>query len=224
MSFKDVIRNNLFQGFSGATLTSAEIILSMTVAFVLAVYLFLIYRLLTKNGFYSKSYNISMAAISLVTCGIIIAMQSSLVISLGMVGALSIVRFRTAIKEPMDLLFLFWSIGTGIICGTGLYKVAVIVAACVTIAILLLRLIPESRSDNILFVNSTDKEIEKKLDAVLTRHTTGRHVKSRNLTATGIDLVYEVRTKDATALVNAVDQTEGVTGVSLIEQEGEFRG
>ncbi len=149
MTFKDAIRNNLFQGFSGIDMTGAEIIITMAVAFVLAMYLFTVYRIITRNSFYSKNYNITMAAISLVTCGIIMAMQSSLVISLGMVGALSIVRFRTAIKEPIDLLFLFWSIGTGIICGTGLYKIAVIVAACVTIAILVMKLIPETRTANI---------------------------------------------------------------------------
>lgn len=224
MSFKDLIRNNLLQGFAGDSLTSTEIILTMCVAFVLAVYLFFAYRLLTKNAFYSKSYNISMAAISLVTCGIIIAMQSSLVISLGMVGALSIVRFRTAIKEPMDLLFLFWSIGTGIICGTGLYKIATIVAVIVTIAILLLKLVPETRSSNILFIGSSDKEIEKKLTDALKDNTDAFHVKSRNITASGIDLVVEVKTKTPGELVNAVDRVQGVDSVSLIEHEGEFRG
>ena len=224
MTFKDVIRNNLFEGFAGSNLTSTEIILTMSVAFVLAVYLFFAYRLLTKNAFYSQSYNISMAAISLVTCGIIIAMQSSLVISLGMVGALSIVRFRTAIKEPMDLLFLFWSIGTGIICGTGLYKIAIIVALIVTIAILLLKSIPETKAANILFVSSTDKAIEEKLQDTLTKHTTSSRVRSRNMTGSGIDLVIEIRTKEPADLLKAVDGLEGVVSASLIEHEGEFRG
>lgn len=224
MTFKDAIRDNLLQGFSSSTLSTVEILMAMGIAFLLAIYLFVVYRLLTQNAFYSHSFNISMAAISLVTCGIIIAMQSSLVISLGMVGALSIVRFRTAIKEPIDLLFLFWSIGTGIICGTGLYKIAVIVAICVTVTILLLRLIPEIRDTNILFVSSSDKEIEARLNEVICANTKSNRVKSRNMTPRGVDYVYEVIVKDAAALVSSVDALEGVNSVSLIEHEGEFRG
>ncbi len=224
MTFKQAIRDNLLQGFSGDGLTTPEILIAMGIAFLLAVYLFIVYRLLTKNAFYSKNYNISMAAISLVTCGIIIAMQSSLVISLGMVGALSIVRFRTAIKEPMDLLFLFWSIGTGIICGTGLYKIAFIVAICVTIAIILLRLIPESRGSNVLFVSSSDLDAEQKLKDTVNSLTEYYKVKSRNMTANGVDLVYELCTKDAQSLLKSVLDTEGVYSASLIEHEGEFRG
>ncbi|MBR6452904.1 MAG: DUF4956 domain-containing protein [Lachnospiraceae bacterium] len=224
MTFKDVIKNNLLQGFSKGMPTSAEIILTMSICFVLALYLFFAYRMLTKNAFYSKSYNISMAAISLVTCGIIIAMQSSLVISLGMVGALSIVRFRTAIKEPMDLLFLFWSIGTGIICGTGLYKIAIIVAVCVTIAILLLKLIPETRSGDILFVSASDKTIEQKITEAVRTKSTYSHIKSRNATSAGLDLVLEVKTTEPAALLAAVDAIPGVTHTSLMEHEGEFRG
>ena len=224
MTFKDAIRDNLLQGFSSSTLSTAEILLAMGIAFLLAIYLFIVYRLITKNAFYSKSFNISMAAIALVTCGIIIAMQSSLVISLGMVGALSIVRFRTAIKEPMDLLFLFWSIGTGIICGTGLYKIAIIVAICVTVAILLLKLIPEMKETNILFVSSSDKQIESKLSEIIGKDTISNRVKSRNVTGRGIDFAYEVRVSNPETLINDIDALEGINSVSLIEHEGEFRG
>lgn len=224
MTFKDAIRDNLLQGFSSSTLSSVEIILAMGIAFLLAVYMFFVYRLMTKNAFYSKSFNISMATISLVTCGIIIAMQSSLVISLGMVGALSIVRFRTAIKEPIDLLFLFWSIGTGIICGTGLYKIAIIVAVCVTIALLILQLIPEVKSANILFISSEKKDAEKELETILTELACSHRIKSRNMTVSGVDLVYEIRTKTATDLLEKLGELDGIKSVSLIEHEGEFRG
>jgi len=224
MTFRQAIVDNLTQGFSGDGLTTPEILIAMGISFVLAVYLFVIYRLLSRNAFYSKNYNISMAAISLVTCGIIIAMQSSLVISLGMVGALSIVRFRTAIKEPMDLLFLFWSIGTGIICGTGLYKIAFVVAICVTVAIVILRLIPESKASNVLFVSSSNTNAEEKLQKVMQDGCDYYKVKSRNMTADGVDLVYELRVKDAQALLKRITNTEGIHSASLIEHEGEFRG
>ncbi|MCR4739136.1 MAG: DUF4956 domain-containing protein [Lachnospiraceae bacterium] len=224
MTFYDAIRNNLIKGFSNVDISAADILIAMLITFGLALYIFIVYRAVTGNGFYSKSFNISMAAISLVTCGIIIAMQSSLVISLGMVGALSIVRFRTAIKEPIDLLFLFWSIGTGIICGTGLYEIAVIVAACVTIAILLLKLIPETRSSSILFLSFKDMETESRVSDTLKEIRVSNHVKSRNITKEGMDIVYEVRTKDPESLVKVLHGVEGIISMSLIEHEGEFRG
>ncbi len=224
MSFKDLVTNNLANGFSGADITVAEIITTLGITFLIAMYLFLVYRLITENAFYSKEYNISMVAMAIVTAGIILAMQSSLVISLGMVGALSIVRFRTAIKEPIDLLFLFWSIGTGIICGAGLYKVAIIVAVCVTIALAILRLIPERKSAQILFVGhnghlSTD-EIKKAAGE------SGKivSVKSVNVTANGTSAAFEVKVTDADGLINAVRALKGVDTVSLVAHDGEFRG
>ena len=120
MSFNDAIKKSVLEGFSYADLSTTKIMTTLIITFAIALYIFFVYKMVTKSAFYFKSLNISMAIISVVTAGIILAMQSSIVISLGMVGALSIVRFRTAIKDPMDLLFLFWSIGTGIICGAGL--------------------------------------------------------------------------------------------------------
>ena len=140
MTFSDGIKQSILDGFMATEMTTGEIVTTLAVAFAISVYIFVLYRVITKSAFYSKTFNISMATISIVTAAIILAMQSSLVISLGMVGALSIVRFRTAIKDPMDLLFLFWSIGTGIICGSGLYKIALVLALVVTIAIALLEI------------------------------------------------------------------------------------
>ena len=224
MSFKDIITSNLTNGFSGADITVAEIITTLGITFLIALYLFAVYRFITKNAFYSKEYNIAMVAMAIVTAAIILAMQSSLVISLGMVGALSIVRFRTAIKEPIDLLFLFWSIGTGIICGAGLYKVAIILAVCVTIAIAVLRIIPERRSENMLFVGHngsiTTNDIIKATEGV------GRivSVKSVNTSLTGTNMAFEVRVTDSDAMIKAVKNLEGVDTVSLVAHDGEFRG
>ena len=104
--------------------------------------------------FYSKNFNISLAVMSLITAAIILAMQSNLVISLGMVGALSIVRFRTAIKDPMDLAFLFWSISIGIICGAGLYEIALVTSVGVTVFILVLDMLPVGKAPICLLYTS----------------------------------------------------------------------
>ena len=105
MGFKDVIKKSVLESFAGSDISLTKVIILLGVCFLISVYIFMVYKFVTKNTFYNGNFNVSMSIISVVVAGIILAMQSSIVISLGMVGALSIVRFRTAIKEPMDLLF-----------------------------------------------------------------------------------------------------------------------
>ncbi|MBO4905207.1 MAG: DUF4956 domain-containing protein [Lachnospiraceae bacterium] len=224
MTFKQIISDNLMNGFSGADITVAEIVTTLGITFLIAMYLFFVYRLITKNAFYSKEYNIAMVAMAIVTAGIILAMQSSLVISLGMVGALSIVRFRTAIKEPIDLLFLFWSIGTGIICGAGLYKVAIVLAVCVTIAIAILKYIPETKTGHMMFVGYHEDISTEDISGAVSRFGKILTIRSVNVTATGTNAVFEVRVSDAAGMVNAVKSLSGVDTVSLVAHDGEFRG
>lgn len=224
MSFKDILTSNLMNGFSGSDITGAQILATLGITFIIAMYLFGVYRVITENAFYSKDYNISMVAMALVTAGIILAMQSSLVISIGMVGALSIVRFRTAIKEPIDLLFLFWSIGTGIICGAGLYKVAILLAVCVTVAIAILKFIPERRSGNILFVGSGGSISTDEVSKSVAPFGKVVSVKSVNVTDSGTRAAFEVKVSDADGLVRAVKALPGVDSVSIVAHDGEFRG
>ena len=137
-----------------------QMVFALFICCIIAAYIFMVYRVVTKTVFYSKTFNITMAMMSVITTGIILGMQSSLVISLGMVGALSIVRFRTAIKDPMDLLFLFWSIGEGIICGAGLYGLAIILCVVVTLGILILDKFPIKRAPYLLIFNSESYDVE----------------------------------------------------------------
>lgn len=223
MSFKDVISEQLLNGF-GADITVAEILVTIGITFVIALYLFFVYRIITENAFYSKNFNISMVAMALVTSGIIMAMQSSLVISLGMVGALSIVRFRTAIKEPMDLLFLFWSIGTGIICGAGLYKIAIVLAVCVTVTIIILKLIPEGSAGQVLFIGYTGDVTDESIKEAIAPFGKITSVKSRNVSSNGTNVVYDIKAKDEQGLMKAINAIAGVNSVSIVAHEGEFRG
>lgn len=224
MTFSDAIKKSVMDGFSGVDITTGEILTVLGITFLISLYIFVVYRVITKSAFYAKTFNISMAAISLVTAGIIMAMQSSLVISLGMVGALSIVRFRTAIKDPMDLLFLFWSIGTGIICGAGLFKIAIILSIAVTIAILVLQMIPNRRSPMLMIINSSNKNAEEVIFPILKSHTRFYRVKSRNITLNGVDIVCELQTASEQELVKAVSDVEGIDSVSLVAHDGELRG
>ena len=135
MSFSDIFKKSFLEGYSTIELGTKGIIVALCFSLVLGLYIFFCYRLLTRRTFYSKNFNISLVCMSLITTAIILTIQSSVVVSLGMVGALSIVRFRTAIKEPMDLVFLYWAISVGIICGAGLSEIAIILSLVVTVAV-----------------------------------------------------------------------------------------
>ena len=115
MSFQDIFKNSFLSDFSFAVDTKT-IIINLALTTVFAIYIFFIYRAVTRKTFYSKNFNLSLIAMAIITAGIILTIQSNVVLSLGMVGALSIVRFRTAVKDPLDLVFLYWSISVGIIC------------------------------------------------------------------------------------------------------------
>ena len=221
MGFKDVFKKSFLEGFTSMDITTAKIVATLFVSALLALYVFAIYRLVTRKVFYSKNFNISLAAMSIITAAIILAMQSNLVISLGMVGALSIVRFRTAIKDPMDLVFLFWSISIGIICGAGLYEVALLTCLVVTILILVLENLPASRAPMMLVVNVTDADKEDAILDIVKKYSRFYKVKSRNLSKGRLDMVVELRVKDESGLVSEVAALDGMIGASLIAHDGE---
>lgn len=221
MGFQDVFKKSFLEGFSGMDITTGKIAATLAVTILLALYIFFIYRIVTRKVFYSKSFNISLAALSMITAAIILAMQSNLVISLGMVGALSIVRFRTAIKDPMDLVFLFWSISVGIICGAGLFEVALITSVAVTVCILALDLLPVAKAPMMLVVNSSQIDGEDEILGVVKKYANFCKVKSRNLSRDRLDLVVELRVKEESELVKEVAALSGILSASLIAHDGE---
>ena len=221
MSTKDILKKSFLESITSADVTPQEIFLILLITTVLALYIFFIYRVLTRKTFYSKTFNISLAALALITAGIILTIQSSIVVSLGMLGALSIVRFRTAIKDPMDLVFLFWSISVGIICGARLYVIAVILSVFVTIVIFALDKMPVAKAPKILVVNAQSLEAEDDILDIVEGYSTYYRVKSRNLSADQLDMVVELRVKDEKALVGEIHDLEGVHAVSLLAHDGE---
>ncbi len=220
-TFQDMFKNSFLEGFTSMDISAGRIMATFTVTCVLACYIFLIYRLMTRKSFYSKSFNVSLAALSLITAAIILAMQSNLVISLGMVGALSIVRFRTAIKDPMDLVFLFWSISVGIICGAGLYEVALLTCLVVTVLILVLENVPASRAPMMLVVNLSDADKEADVLDVAKKYSRFYKVRSRNISGGSMDMIVEVRVKEESAFVKEVCAVDSVQSASLIAHDGE---
>ncbi len=223
MSFTDALKKSVLQGFTNTDIPTIQIVLTLGVTFLAAIYIFFIYRLVSRTALYDKEFHISMAVISVITAGIIVAMQSSIVISLGMVGALSIVRFRTAIKSPMDLLFLFWSIGTGIICGAGLFELAFVVALMVTIGILILEFMPQVKKPYLLIINGTKEMEETVILQVIKKYAKFIKVRSRNIKKNGVDYIIEVRTKEEKELLAELDKMESIVQISLLAHEGEVR-
>ena len=223
MGFKDVFKKSFLEGFTSMDISAGRIMATFAVTCILACYVFLIYRLMTRKSFYSKGFNVSLAAMSVITAAIILAMQSNLVISLGMVGALSIVRFRTAIKDPMDLVFLFWSISIGIVCGAKLYALAILLSLVLTVLVFVLDFIPAAKSPMLLVMNGSDASVETALQPILKQQAKAAHVKSRNLTTAGIDLIVELRPNDPAALVQACAALPGVQSVSLLDHDGQIR-
>lgn len=220
MGFQDVFKKSFLDGFVGV-ISAGEILATLAVTSFLSCYIFLIYRLSTRKAFYCKSFNVSLAALSVITAAIILAMQSNLMISLGMVGALSIVRFRTAVKDPLDLVFLFWAISVGIICGAGLYEVAFLTCIVVTVLIFILENLPVSRAPVMLVVNLSQAEDEDRLLEVVRKFCRFYRVKSRNISGGRLDLVIEVRVREEQALIRQVSQLEQVQSAALISHDGE---
>ncbi len=223
MNYSDIIKKSVLEGFSYADFSTTKMAVTLGLTFLIAVYIFFVYRFITRSTFYNKNFNITMAIISVVTAGIVIAMQSNFVISLGMVGALSIVRFRTAIKEPMDLLFLFWSIGTGIVCGAGLYELAIVIALVVTFGLLVLQLVPMMASPMLLIIKMDNIDKEEVVLSTVKKSTQKYKIDSKSITNGRENLIMEIRAKEYSGLTNEISKIEGVVSVTLMHHEGEVK-
>jgi len=221
MTFSGIFKKSFLEGFQPDDIGASTAMVAMLITCALALYIFVVYRVLTRKALYSKSFNIALAGICLITSGIILTIQSSIVVSLGMVGALSIVRFRTAIKDPLDLMFLFWAIAVGIICGVGLAEIAVILSILLTVGILVLDKIPVVKSPLLLVINASDPDSEETIMAEVKKYAKYAAVKSRNMTKQTLDLVVELRTNTGGELVKGVVMLDAVTSASLMTHDGE---
>ena len=221
MNFSEIFKKSFLDGYASTDINIYTAAVAMLVTCVLALYIFVVYRVLTRKTFYSKNFNISLAAIALITSGIILTIQSSIVVSLGMVGALSIVRFRTAIKDPMDLVFLFWAIAVGIICGVGLAEIAIMMSLMLTVGIFVLNGLPVAKAPWILVVNASDLHGESRIMDVVREYVKSPVVKSRNTTKNSLDLIIELRTDAGSELVCKVMELDIVDSAALMVHAGE---
>ncbi|HRX57846.1 MAG TPA: DUF4956 domain-containing protein [Eubacteriales bacterium] len=200
-----------------------HMLLILAVSCAVSLYIFIVYRITAKAAVYSKTYGMTVGGIGIVTTGIILAMQSSLAIALGMVGALSIVRFRTAIKDPLDLLFLFWAVGEGIICGSDLLGLALLMCAIMTLALLAFNHFPLKKAPFLLVISSRNQEIGMEVERVLGELDCSFRVKSKNISRRGTDMIVELRAKQPQSILDRVRALDGIEDITLLSHDGETR-
>lgn len=219
MTFNDIFKSSFLENVSEFSIL--DTLIGLAVALMIGLFIFIIYKKTLTGVLYSSGFALTLVGLSLVTTLVIMAVTSNVVLSLGMVGALSIVRFRTAIKEPMDLMFLFWSISVGIICGAGLAQVAVILSVVMTLGILILDRLPVARAPMIFVVNADNFDAEDAVVETVRKYAKHYRIKSRNLAENSLDLVLELRTDEGGKLVREVMGLAGVTSASLLAHDGE---
>lgn len=222
MKTKDIIKKSIIESFSVET-SAVDFWLLMLVTLLIGIYIFFLYRYVSRDGFYSKDFNRTLVLMALVTAAIVYAMQSNLVISLGMVGALSIVRFRNAVKDPMDLVFLFWAISVGIISGAGLYAVAAELSLVITVAMLALNFVPAPKSAMILVINNSDVEAMETIIDTVKKNTKRCRVKSKNITTHGVDMIVEFKGAEEVKMMREIAAIDGTTNVAVLDHMGERR-
>lgn len=224
LSVREVLKNSFLENFVN-NVSVLDILLTFIVAAFFACIIYFIYKYTSDSLIYSKKMNEAMALISIVTTGVVLAIQSNVVVSLGMVGALSIVRFRTAIKEPRDLLFLFWSISNGIIIGSGLYTLAIALLICLAIMMILFSRIKDAKETFLLVVNCDENLKNDKIDKLLKSYNFKFNVKSRNINQVGADIVYSFSSRkhfDSNELVKKLYAIDGIESINLLNQEVDY--
>lgn len=217
MSVKDVIKNSFLEGLGYSAPSIKTILLCLLVAVLVGIYIFVFYRIIVEEGFYSAHFGLSLILITIITAGIILTIQSSVIVSLGMVGALSIVRFRTAIKDPLDLIFLFWAISAGIIAGTGMVGLIIVTSVIISVIFIIFRLIPRKKKNRIFLSVTGEQNIEMNLiKECLSKADKTYRVQSRNLSKAGLSLVVEMKTDDPDALIQSINEISGVQSISVV--------
>jgi len=221
MTFSDVFKSSFLSNIN--SFSTLDVLLALGLSFVLGLFIFLIYKKTYQGVMYSDSFGVSLIAMSMITSLVIIAVTSNVVLSLGMVGALSIVRFRTAIKEPMDIAFLFWAIAVGIVLGAGLLPLAIIGSVIIGIIIVIFSTRKIGDTPYILVVNCENEETENTANTLIKEEAKKSVLKSKAVNKLGVELTYEVRIKDDnTGFVNKVSACEGVTNAVLVSYNGEY--
>ena len=223
MTFKDIFKSSFLENVASVSLLDMGIALAL--AFCLGLFIFMVYKKTFNGVMYSSSFGVTLIAMTMITTIVILAVTSNVVLSLGMVGALSIVRFRTAIKEPLDIAFLFWSIAVGIVLAAGMIPLAVIGSVVVGITLLVFVNRKSYTHPYILVLSCDGQDSENAAKEYIIPYVERSIVKSKTAQAGSVELNLEVRLKEeSTDFVNELSQLEGVRSAVLVSYNGDYMG
>lgn len=221
MTFNDIFKSSFLESVTGFSLS--EVLLAMLFAVIVGLFIFWVYKKTFTGILYSSGFALTLIGLTLVTTLVIIAVTSNVVLSLGMVGALSIVRFRTVIKEPMEIVFLFWSIAVGIVIGAGMIPLAVLGSVIIGIILLIFANRKNVENAYILVLNCENEEAENTAAELLKNTVKKYRIKSKTVNADGIELTTELKIKDdKMAFVNQMNKITGVKNATLVSYNGVY--
>lgn len=222
-TFQDIFKSNFLENITSVTIL--DMVLSIALAFLLGLFIFFVYKKTYSGVLYSPSFGVSLIAMTMITTLVILAVTSNVVLSLGMVGALSIVRFRTAIKEPLDIAYLFWAIGAGIVLAAGMIPLAVFGSVVIGVMLLVFVNRRPHAQPYIAMVTCDSPGAEHQAGEFLAAAVERSQVKSKTVAPGRIELNYEVRLKNGdTAFINGLAGIPGVLSVALVSYNGEYMG
>jgi len=222
MTFQDIIKSSFLEQFQTGNLGLKEVLIALLFSVIMALYLFVVYRFFVRKSMYNLHMNLAIVGMTIVTAAVILTIQSNLVLSLGMVGALSIVRYRTAVKDPMDLFFMFWAVASGIMCGANQYILNLAVTLILTLVVFILAQLPSAKAPYVLVINGENAEIEEAVTDILKDCCSYYKVKSRNISKSSVRIIIELRAKEPKKVTDGVAKIEKVTSLSLLSYEGDI--
>jgi len=214
------IFENIINSYSNESITTSMIVSVLLMVAILAIYEFFIYRFVSHRSFYNKSFNITTAILPFFIAVIILCLQSNLVITLGTIGALAIIRFRTSIKDPVDMLYLLWSVFIGIICGCQLFEAGVLTSIIVTAILIILEHVNFGRKSFVLIIRSSE-DVESDLEKLFKSKKISHKFKSRNYTSKGFDYAIELTYKNVQELNKELSKNERISKYSIIEYDAD---
>ena len=223
MTFDDIFKSSFLENVN--SVYPLDMLIALALAFGIGLFIFMVYKKTYQGVMYSSSFGVTLIALTMITTLVILAVTSNVVLSLGMVGALSIVRFRTAIKEPLDIAFLFWSIAAGIVLAAGMIPLAVI--GSVIIGVVLLAFVNRKSSENpyIVVIQCDGEQNEGQATAYLEAQTKRCVIKSKTVRKGAVELTFEVRLKDNhTGFINTLADLDGVESAVLVSYNGDYMG
>ena len=222
-NFSDIFKSSFLENITGVSLL--DMVLALTLAFCLGLFIFFVYQKTYNGVMYSSSFGVTLIALTMITTLVILAVTSNVVLSLGMVGALSIVRFRTAVKEPLDLTFLFWAIAVGIVLAAGLIPLAVFGSVFVGVVLLVFVNRKPHRAPFIAVVRCDNAAaVEQALDFAA-RHTLRCALKSKTVQPDGVELDLDIRLQsENTTFIDTLAAMDGVQSAVLVSYNGDYMG